>query len=340
MLYFLRKFQLFASCVVDWDWIGLIAARPDDQIRLLHVGQLILDRDRLDEFYPSLAPLNYIGVELLCIASDPCKGVNVAILVPLLIIVSVASQFSLLIILVEDTDFFSEQNYYFSVRGEASIRPIVMFEVPETFAYTGALRSITSLDTYWFSLCLLVDAAVATVGTVLYILPHSEWCSIIHLAGWLIQEHPGAREARVATTYDHDASCWLKFREVLSEGWLLEKLVWADTFVGLVREPGLEVGVDRLYGTISDYDCFWLKIYELVPLFYNLESTLRIIDDRNFSLQNFCDYMTRGQQVDLKSFWFGVEDFTAHSLMHIWQNVIANIVEEEADQSQRYDLFI
>lgn len=169
--------------------------------------------------------MNYIGVELLCIASDPCKGVNVAIFVPLLVIVFVASQFSLLIILVEDADLFSEQNYYLSVRGEASLRPIVMFEVPETFAYTGALRLSTSLDTDWFSLRLLVNAAVAAVGTVLYILPCSEWYSIIHLAGWLIQKHPGAREARVATTYDHDASCWLKFREVLCEGWLLEKLV-------------------------------------------------------------------------------------------------------------------
>lgn len=72
--------------------------------------------------------------------------------------------------------------------------------------------------------------------------------------------------------------------------------------MSLVREPGIEVGVDGLHGTISDYDCFGLKIYKLVPLFYNLESTLRIIDDRNFSLQNFRDYMTRGQQVDLKSF--------------------------------------
>jgi hypothetical protein len=277
--------------------------------------------------------MNNIGVELLCIASDPCKRVNVAVFVPLLVVVLVTSQFSLLIILVEDADLFSEQNYYLSVRGEASLRPIIMFEVPETFAYAGALRWITSFDTERFSLRLLVDAAVAAVGTVLYILPRSEWCSIIQLAGWLIQEHPGAREARVATTYDHDASCGLKFREVLSEGWLLEKLVWADTFVGLVRKPGVEVGVDRLHGAISDYDCFGLKIYELVPLFYNLESTLRIIDDRNFSLQNFRDYMTRGQQVDLKSFWFGVEDFTAHSLMHIRQKVIANVVEEVADQS-------
>ncbi len=77
--------------------------------------------------------------------------------------------------------------------------------------------------------------------------------------------------------------------------------------MGLVREPGVEVGVDRLHGAVSDYDCFGLKIYELVPLFYNLESTLRIIDDRNF--------------------------FTAHSLMHIRQKVIANVVEEVADQS-------
>ncbi len=140
MLYFLRKFQLFASCVVDWDRLGLITARPDDQIRLLHVGQLVLNRDRLDEFDPSLAPMNNIGVELLCIASDPCKRVNVAVFVPLLVVVLVTSQFSLLIILVEDADLFSEQNYYLSVRGEASLRPIVMFEVPETFAYAGALR--------------------------------------------------------------------------------------------------------------------------------------------------------------------------------------------------------
>jgi len=140
MLYFLRKFQLFASCVVDWDRLGLIAARPDDQIRLLHIGQLVLNRDRLDEFDPSLAPMNNIGVELLCIASDPCKGVDIAVFVPLLVVVLVASQFSLLIILVEDADLFSEQNYYLSVRGEASLRPLVMFEVPETFAYAGALR--------------------------------------------------------------------------------------------------------------------------------------------------------------------------------------------------------
>ena len=84
--------------------------------------------------------MNNIGVELLCIASDPCKGVDTAVFVPLLVIVLVASQFSLLIILVEDADLFSEQNYYLSVRGEASLRPIVMFEVPETFAYAGALR--------------------------------------------------------------------------------------------------------------------------------------------------------------------------------------------------------
>lgn len=140
MLYFLRKFQLFASCVVDWDRLGLIAARPNDQIRLLHIGQLVLNRDRLNEFDSSLAPMNYIGVELLCIASDPCKGVDVAIFVPLLVVVLVASQFSLLIILVEDADLFSEQNYYLSVRGEASLRPIIMFEVPETFTYAGALR--------------------------------------------------------------------------------------------------------------------------------------------------------------------------------------------------------
>lgn len=140
MLYFLRKFQLFASCVVDWDRLGLITARPDDQIRLLNIGQLVLNCDRLDEFDPSLAPMNNIGVELLCIASDPCKRVNVAIFVPLLVVVLVTSQFSLLIILVEDADLFSEQNYYLSVRGEASLRPIIMFEVPETFAYAGALR--------------------------------------------------------------------------------------------------------------------------------------------------------------------------------------------------------
>ena len=84
--------------------------------------------------------MNYIGVELLCIASDPRKGIDIAIFFPLLVVVLVASQFSLLIILIEDADLFSEQNYYLSALGEASLRPIIMFKVPETFAYAGALR--------------------------------------------------------------------------------------------------------------------------------------------------------------------------------------------------------
>ena len=103
----------------------------------------------------------------------------------------------------------------------------------------------------------------------------------------------------MASTDDHDASCGLKFKDMLSESWLFEKLIWADTFVCLIREPRLEVGMDGLHSTISDYDCLRLKIDELVPLFNNLKSTFRIINYRNFTPQNFRDYMTRRQQVDL-----------------------------------------
>jgi len=131
--------------------------------------------------------MNYVGVQLLCIASDSCEGIDIAIFISVLVIILVASQFSLLIILIKNPNLFSEQNYDLSALGEDSLRPIVMFKIPETFTYARALRLITSFNTDRFSLCLLVNAAVAAVGTVLYILPSSEWCSIIKLASRLIQ---------------------------------------------------------------------------------------------------------------------------------------------------------